>query len=43
MTKLKYFPFSSITFELKKQIKYFLVQSYKKISFESFSVLVTQI
>jgi hypothetical protein len=32
---------SSITFELKKQIYFFLLPSYKKISFESFGVKLT--
>jgi hypothetical protein len=37
-TNLKQLVHSSITFELKKQIYFFLVQSDKKISFESFRV-----
>jgi hypothetical protein len=37
-TNLNYFPVSSIAFELKKQIYFFLLPSDKKISFESFSI-----
>jgi hypothetical protein len=37
-TNLIYFLVSSITFELKKQIYFFLFPSDKKISFERFSI-----
>jgi hypothetical protein len=40
LTNLNYFPISSITFELKKQNYFFLFASDKKLSFESFSILL---
>jgi len=43
LTNLNYFPISSITFELKKQIYFFLVQSLKKISFENFASIIKEL